>query len=72
LWAQAEVRKALRHAGARVLDEELPVANADAVFGPRGGLLEPGLAARLEEVLDALVREAHRSLETEAQLATAL
>ena len=28
VWAQAELRKVLRHAGARVLDEELPVPGA--------------------------------------------
>ena len=28
VWAQAELRKVLRHAGARVLDEELPVGQA--------------------------------------------
>ena len=31
VWAQAELRKVLHHAGARVLDEELPVGLA----GPR-------------------------------------
>jgi chromate reductase, NAD(P)H dehydrogenase (quinone) len=72
VWAQAEVRKALRHAGARVLNEVLPVANADGVLGPEGGLDEPELAACLEELLVALVREAQGALEAEAQPATAL
>ena len=34
VWAQAELRKVLRHAGAHVLDEEVPVPTADLAFTP--------------------------------------
>jgi chromate reductase len=57
VWAQAEVRKALRHAGARPLDEELPVALADQAFTPDGELADPELRAALSDLLEALVRE---------------
>lgn len=57
VWAQAELRKVLRHAGARVLDEELPVANAAWAFTETGDLADPELEARLGELLEALVRE---------------
>jgi chromate reductase len=72
VWAQAELRKALRHAGAHVLDEELPVAAAETAFAADGGLAQPELARRLEELLDALVREAQAPLEAGLQPATAL
>jgi chromate reductase len=57
VWAQAEVRKSLRHAGARVLDEELPVALADQAFAADGQLVDPELSGALVELLEALVRE---------------
>jgi chromate reductase, NAD(P)H dehydrogenase (quinone) len=57
VWAQAEVRKSLRHAGARVLDDELPVALADQAFTPEGRLADAELATALAELLEALVRE---------------
>src|SRR5687767_2497678 len=37
VWAQAELRKVLRHTGAEVLDAELPVGMADQAFTPTGG-----------------------------------
>jgi hypothetical protein len=63
---------ALRHAGTHVLDEELPVANAEGVLPGAGGLEEPELAARLGELLKALAREARAPLEVGAQPTTAL
>src|SRR5439155_13832188 len=36
VWAQAELRKSLHHVGAHVLDDELPVGEADRAFGPDG------------------------------------
>ena len=48
VWAQAETRKVLGALGARVLDEELPVAKAP------DGLTDPALLARLEELLETL------------------
>jgi chromate reductase len=57
VWAQAEMRKVLRHAGARVLDEELPVGLAGGAFTPAGDLSDPELRRRLRELLEALTGE---------------
>ena len=56
VWAQAELRKALKASGARVLEQELPVGMADSAFAD-GDLADPELAGRLREVLAALVDE---------------
>jgi chromate reductase len=60
VWAQAELRKVLRHTGAEVLDAELPVGLADQGFTPDGELADPELRLRLADLLEALgnVREA--------------
>ena len=58
VWAQAETRKVLGALGARVLDEELPVAKAP------DGLEDPLIHARLAELLALLV-------DNEAQLRAA-
>jgi chromate reductase len=63
VWAQAELRKVLRHAGAFVLDEEVPVPTADLAFTPADELVMPELGERLRDLLDALVREATAPLE---------
>jgi chromate reductase len=57
VWAQAEVRKALKASGARVVESELPVGMADGAFNDDGDLADPDLAARLRDVLGDLVRE---------------
>ena len=49
VWAQAETRKVLGALGARVIDDELPVAQAPA------GLEAHELQARLADLLDQLV-----------------
>ena len=47
VWAQAETRKALAGAGARVIDRELPVGSADEQFHPLDGrLVEKDLETR--------------------------
>src|SRR5271166_6020332 len=38
VWAQAELRKSLAAAGARVIDRELPIAGADEAFTAEGSL----------------------------------
>jgi chromate reductase len=54
VWAQAEARKVLAALGARVVDRELPVAQADDVFdGDR--LTDPELALAYRDVLGELV-----------------
>lgn len=58
VWAQAQVRKALDYTGARVLDRELPVSQADAAFDGDGALRDPDLRGALAELVEALVDEA--------------
>src|SRR5919205_2594087 len=50
VWAQAEVRKALKASGAYVLDSELPVGMADTAFTEDGALADPDLAERLHDL----------------------
>src|SRR5919198_1965730 len=57
VWAQAEVRKALKASGAHVLESELPVGMADGAFDDEGRLVDPELTARLRDLLGDLVRE---------------
>ena len=57
VWAQAEVRKALKASGAHALDSELPVGMADSAFEFDGTLADPELGARLGDVLGDLLRE---------------
>jgi chromate reductase len=63
VWAQAELRKSLRHTGAHVLDDELPVGLAEHAFTPAGGLADPELDRRLADVLASLSREVEAPLE---------
>lgn len=49
VWAQAEARKVLGALGARVLDEELPVAKAP------DGVEDPQILGRLRELLAMLI-----------------
>ncbi len=55
VWAQAELRKSLDIAGARVIDAELAVGRAQDAFLPSGALRDPGLATGLREVVAALL-----------------
>lgn len=57
VWAQAELRKSLRHTGAHVLDDELPVGTADHAFTPSGELVDPELNRRLADLIEQLGRE---------------
>ena len=64
VWAQAETRKVLKAGGAHVVDSELPVGLADHAFhGDEGGLADPELNTRLEELLGDLVREVSAPVE---------
>jgi chromate reductase, NAD(P)H dehydrogenase (quinone) len=63
VWAQAELRKSLRHTGAHVLDDELPVGLADQAFAPSGRLADAELDRRLADVLASLSREVQAPLE---------
>lgn len=55
LWAQADLRKALGTAGARVLDRDLPVGRAADAFDIAGNLTDEALADRLSAHLGALL-----------------
>ena len=59
VWAQAELRKALGLAGARVLDDELAVPTAHEAFKPDGRLARGGTRRRLREILAHLTAEVH-------------
>jgi chromate reductase, NAD(P)H dehydrogenase (quinone) len=53
-WAQAELRKALGLAGARVLDQEVAVPSAHEAFHEDGRLARAGTRRRLGEILHDL------------------
>ena len=55
VWSQAELRKALGIAGARVIEEELPIGHAQYAFTEDGRLEQPELRERYERILDQLV-----------------
>jgi chromate reductase len=57
VWAQAEARKVLATIGARVLDSELPVPEADERLSG-GRLTDPDVEERLGEVVAELVEAA--------------
>jgi chromate reductase, NAD(P)H dehydrogenase (quinone) len=58
VWAQAELRKALAAAGARVIEEELPVGTAQDAFKLDGTLAEHDQTLKLGEILSELLSEA--------------
>jgi chromate reductase, NAD(P)H dehydrogenase (quinone) len=66
VWAQAEVRKALKASGAHVLESELPVGMADGAFDEEGALADPELAARLGDLVGDLSREVAAPVEQSA------
>jgi chromate reductase len=55
VWAQAETRKVLGAIGARVVDRELPVAQADDSLGPDGLPLEREIVEELSATIDELL-----------------
>lgn len=55
VWAQAELRKVLTAAGAKPLDEELPVGQAPQHFDGEGNLVTPELREALAKILEQLV-----------------
>jgi chromate reductase len=58
VWAQAALRKVLAAAGARVMDEELPVGAAQHAFNLDGSLAERDQTLKLGELLSELLSEA--------------
>jgi chromate reductase, NAD(P)H dehydrogenase (quinone) len=57
VWAQAELRKVLATAGARVVDAEVAVGHAHERFDEEGELLDENLREQLHEVADTLLAE---------------
>jgi chromate reductase len=66
VWAQAELRKVMKAAGSRVLDDELPVATAHEAFTDAGALAEPEAAATLERIVADLAAAARERQELAA------
>jgi chromate reductase, NAD(P)H dehydrogenase (quinone) len=58
MWAQADLRKILGVAGARVVGDELPVTRAHERFDSNGHLLDAELFERLRLALETLASEA--------------
>jgi chromate reductase, NAD(P)H dehydrogenase (quinone) len=57
IWAQAELRKVLATAGARVVDAELAVSHADTRFDADGRLVDEEIRDELDAALEALLAE---------------
>ena len=57
MWAQADLRKVLGVAGARVIGDELPVTRAHEKFDHDGRLLDGELFERLRLLLETLATE---------------
>jgi chromate reductase, NAD(P)H dehydrogenase (quinone) len=55
VWAQAELRKVLGAMGARVVDVEVPVGEAQEKFDADGNLIDEGLREQLRNVLETLI-----------------
>jgi chromate reductase, NAD(P)H dehydrogenase (quinone) len=55
VWAQAELRKSLAAAGARVIDRELPVSDAENAFAAEAALAEREQTLILGEILAELL-----------------
>ena len=58
MWAQADLRRILGIAGARVVGDELPVTRAHERFDHEGRLLDAELFERLRLLLETLAAEA--------------
>jgi chromate reductase, NAD(P)H dehydrogenase (quinone) len=54
VWAQSDARKILSTIGARVVDRELPVPEADERFDADGTLRDPEIEVQLAELLTEL------------------
>jgi chromate reductase, NAD(P)H dehydrogenase (quinone) len=63
VWAQAELRKVLGSAGARVVDLDLPLPKAHEAFDEAGTLIDENADRRGAEILAALVAEITRDHE---------
>jgi chromate reductase len=66
VWAQAELRKSLGAAGARVIDRELPVSDAEHAFAADGSLAAREQTLALGEILAELLADARPRTATTA------
>lgn len=57
VWSQAELRKVLATAGARVVEGEVAIGHAHQRFDESGRLVDENLREQLAEVVDALLAE---------------
>jgi chromate reductase len=57
VWSQAELRKVLAAAGARVVEGEVPVGHAHTRFDDDGRLNAPELAEQVDAVVQSLIAE---------------
>ena len=62
VWSQAELRKVLATAGARVVEAEVAVGHAPARFDESGMLVDEEIEEQLREALELLMAEAPVSL----------
>ncbi len=67
VWAQADLRKVLAAAGARVIESDLAVPMADEAFDEKGRLTTTDHAIALIHILEALEAE----VRTDAELVAA-
>lgn len=58
VWAQAELRKTLAAAGARVVEGEVAVGHAHTRFDEQGELDDPTIAEQVRALVETLVAEA--------------
>jgi chromate reductase, NAD(P)H dehydrogenase (quinone) len=58
VWAQAEARKTLAAAGARVVEGEVAVGHAHTRFDEGGQLNDPEIAEQIQAVVETLIAEA--------------
>ena len=66
VWSQAELRKVLATAGARVVDAEVAVGHAQTKFDEEGQLVDEAIREQLVEVIETLLAELPASLLLEA------
>ena len=57
VWAQAELRKVLATAGARVVEAEVAVGHAPMKFDEEGSLIDDEIVQQLQEAVEILLAE---------------
>ena len=62
VWAQAELRKVLAAAGARIVEAEVAVGHAPSKFDEHGAVIDEEIEDQLREALEVLAVEAPFSL----------